>query len=98
MIVEGGGVAPDLVAAQFDQPCAKHDPADEPAEQNNNKKGWFASREGARVEERGEKDGEEPGLEQLDLPAIAIPLLADVTKRHIEKPEDGKNGSVGEAG
>jgi len=34
----------------------------------------------------------------LDLPAIAIPLLADVTKRHIEKPEDGKNGSIGEAG
>ena len=46
--------------------------------------------------ERAEEDRQEAGLEQLDLPAEAVPVLSDVDERHVQRPQDGHEHSVGE--
>ncbi len=57
--------------------------------------GGGRSREGPTVEKRTEKDGKEAGLEQLHLPAVAVPVLSDVHERHVENPEHAEKKRVG---
>lgn len=83
MIIEGGRVAPYFVAAEFYQACAQHDAADEPLKEEDNGFWRRLFWEGAWVEERAEEDGEEAGFEKLDLPAVAVPFLADVDEGHV---------------
>src|SRR3989442_15049067 len=68
VVVEAGEVAPARVAAQLDQPCAEHDAEDEPAQAPHDGRWRRQALERAPVEEGAEEDGEEAGLEELDLP------------------------------
>jgi hypothetical protein len=51
-----------------------------------------------RVEERAEEHGQESRLEELDLPAVAVPVLADVDVGDVERPEHEQEDRVREAG
>ena len=51
----------------------------------------------ARRRERAQEDREEAGLDQLDLPAVAVPELADLDDRELERPEQRELDRVREA-
>jgi hypothetical protein len=89
MIIEGGAVAPYVVAAEFYQTGPEHDAEDEPAEQDDDGHGRRAFWEGARVDQGAEEDREEACFQELDLPTVTIPILTNIYKRHIEQPKNG---------
>src|SRR5207248_7963119 len=98
VIDEARQVPPAGVSANLDEPRAEHDPEDEPSEQPDDSRRWRQTRERARIEERAEEDREEAGLQELDLPAVAMPVLPDVHEGEVERPEDGHEERVREAG
>src|SRR5579864_1207108 len=71
MVIKGGGVTPDDIAANLDQTRAQHDPEDKPSKQDDDEHWRSAFWKGAGVYQGAEENGEEPGLKQLDLPAVA---------------------------
>src|SRR5262249_17794095 len=77
MIVKASKVAPASVASKFDEPGADHDAKNEPAKEPDHKARWRAFGEGPSIEQWAEEDGQEPGLQKLNLPSVAIPVLAD---------------------
>src|ERR1700680_2188733 len=89
VIIKAGEIAPARVAAQFDEAGADHDAKTEPAKKPDNEKWWRPARKWRGIEHREKKDGQEPGLEQLNFPAVAVPNLADVDDRHVHRPENG---------
>jgi hypothetical protein len=97
VVVEAGQVAPAPVAAQLDEPRPEHDAHDQPAEQPDDCRRRREPRERARVHQRTEEHGQEPGLEELDLPAVAVPVLPDVHEGHVERPEQQHQRHVREA-
>ncbi len=90
-------VAPARVAAQLDESGAEHDAKDQPAEQPDHGERRWPPREGTSVDERAEEDREKAGLDELDLPAVAVPVLSDVDEREIEHPQDRHQDRVCEA-
>src|SRR5215831_12307200 len=94
VIVETGEIAPAGVAAQFDQAGAKHDAKTEPAKKPNHQNRRSAFWKRPPIEQRTKKDRQETGLEQLDLPAVAVPDLADVNDRHVHRPKDRQQNCV----
>ena len=98
MVVKGSPIAPDRVAAQFNQAGAEHYAANQPTKEPNNRRGRRAFGKRPRVEQRAEENGEEPGFKKLDFPAVTVPVLAEVNERHVEQPEDGHDHRVGIAG
>src|SRR5438046_4501502 len=97
MVIEAGQVAPARVAADFDEAGAEHDPEDEPAKKPNDDRGGRAFWKWPGIEQGAEKCGQETGLEQLNFPAVSIPVLADMDEGHVEGPENRHQGSVGKA-
>ena len=97
VVVEGGEITPAGVAAQLDQARAEHDAEDQPAEQPEDRRRRWPSRERARVEQRDEEDREDARLEQLDLPAVSVPVLADLDEGQVQSPEQGEQDRVREA-
>src|SRR5262245_36576779 len=97
VVEEAGEVAPAGVAPDLDQPRAEHDPDDQPPQADDDRKGRRPARERPRIEEGTEEDREETGLEELDLPAVAVPDLSDVDEREVEDPERGEEEGVREA-
>ena len=65
-----------------------------PPKKPQHQKRWAALRKRPAVEQRTEKDRQEPGLEQLDFPTVAIPNLANVNDRHIHRPQDRQKNGV----
>src|SRR5205814_5320878 len=47
------------------------------------------------IEQRTKKDREESSFEQLNLPTVAVPNLADVNDRHIHPPQHCEQNRVG---
>ena len=78
MIIEGGAVAPYVIAAEFYKAGAEHNAEGEPAEQDDDGHGRGPFWEGAGIDQRAEEDREEACLQELDLPTVAIPILAYV--------------------
>src|SRR4029077_11448525 len=39
------------------------------------------------IEQRAEKDRQEPSLEELDFPTVAVPNLTDVDDGHVHRPD-----------
>src|SRR5207245_4117934 len=70
----------------------------EPGVEREERRRRRGAREWARIEEREEENGEEAGLEERDLPAVAVPVLPDVDEGEVERPEDSHEKRVGEAG
>src|SRR5262249_41571567 len=83
VIVETGEVAPAGIAPELDQSRPQHDPEGEPAEEPEDRQRGRTPGERTRVQERAEEDGEKAGLEKLDLPAVAVPVLSDPDERHV---------------
>src|SRR5437867_7166618 len=79
-------VAPARIPPELDERGADHDPEDEPSEEPENLGRRRAAREGPCVEQRAEEDRQEAGLEELDLPAVTVPILTDMDERHVERP------------
>ena len=59
--------------------------------------GGARARNGADRAERAEKDGEQAGLAQLALPAVAVEDLPDLHDREVERPQDEHDRGVGHA-
>src|SRR5690242_6304862 len=78
MIVETGQVPPAGVTAKFDEASAHHNAEDEPPKEPDDEARRRAFGEGPSIKQGTEKDGQKPGLEKLDLPPIAIPVLPDI--------------------
>ena len=78
VIIKTGQIAPTWIAAQLDQAGTNHDAKTQPAKKPDHEQRRTASREWATVEQWAKKDRQEPGLEQLCLPTIAVPNLPDV--------------------
>src|SRR5579871_4620793 len=97
MIIEGCGVAPDLISAEFNESRAKHDPADQPPEKNDYWKRRFAPWEWSAIHEGTKEYRQETCLQQLDLPAISVPFLPDIAKRHVKEPENKQHNGVGKS-
>src|ERR1043166_4578968 len=97
MIVEASQVAPAGVATEFDEAGADHDTKDEPAKEPDDQPGRRAFREGPSIEQWTEKNGQEPGLQKLNFPAVTVPVLADVQVGHVERPEQGQDNGIGVA-
>ena len=49
-----------------------------------------------RSEKRTEEDGQEAGLQQLDLPAIAVPGLSNVNEGEVQQPDQRQEDRIGE--
>src|ERR1700682_6231465 len=88
VIIKAGEIAPARVAAQFDQTRADHDAKTEPAKKPDDKQRRPAFRKWPAIEQRTEKDRQEPSLEQLNFPAETVPNLADVDDRHVHHPKN----------
>src|ERR1700680_1511036 len=73
VVVKAGEIAPARVAAQFDEAGADHDAKTEPAKKPDNKQRRPAFGKRTAIQQRTEKDRQEPGLEQLNFPAVAVP-------------------------
>src|SRR5207248_11201364 len=97
MIIKTGKIAPTWIAAQLDQAGTNHDAKTKPAKKPDHEQRRTASREWATIEQRTKKDRQEPGLEQLRLPTIAVPNLPDVNDGHVHRPENAEQNRVGEA-
>src|SRR5438552_18213596 len=97
MVIEAGQVPPARVAADFDEAGADHDPEDKPAKKPNDDRGRRAFWKGPGIEHGAEKYGQEPGLKQLNFPAVSIPVLTDMDEGHVERPENRHQGRVGKA-
>src|SRR6266404_544359 len=78
VIKHAGEIAPAFVAAQFNQTRADHDSKGEPAEEPEDQNRRPRIRKWPSIKQRTKKDRQEPSLEQLDLPSVAVPNLADV--------------------
>src|SRR5947208_10759491 len=87
MIVKASQIAPAGVAANLNQSRADHDAKTEPAKKPENEDRGAAPWKRPCVEQRAKKDRQKPGLQQFNLPAIAIPDLADVHDRHVHCPQ-----------
>src|SRR6266550_4495158 len=94
MIVKARQIAPAGVAAQLDQTGSDHDAKPEPAKKPENKDRRTASREWAPIDQWAEKDRQKPGLEQLNLPAVTVPDLANVDNRHVHRPENREKDRI----
>src|ERR1700682_5004811 len=94
VIVEAGEITPALVAAQFDQTSADHDPKTEPTKKPNDEKWGTTFRKRPAIKQRAEKDRQEPGLEQLRFPTITVPNLSDMDDRHVHRPKNGEHDCV----
>src|SRR6185436_8287154 len=80
-----------------DEAGSHHDAEDEPAVEPEDLNGRWPLREGTRIDEGAEKDGEETRLEELDLPSERVPLLPDVDERHVERPQHQHERRIREA-
>src|SRR5436305_15316480 len=98
VIIKAGEITPAWIAPQFDETGADHDATAEPAKQPDDKQRRPAFRKWAAVNEWTKKDRYEPGFEQLDFPAVAVPNLANVHDRHVHRPENREENGVGVAG
>ena len=98
VIVKTSEIAPAGVAVQFDQTRADHNSEAKPAKKADHEQWWTAFWERATIQQWTEKDRQEPGLKELNFPAIAVPNLADVNDRHIHRPENRENDRVGITG
>ena len=96
MIVERRPVAPHFITADLDQSGAKHNPESQPAEQSDHRHRGRLFGKRTRVQQRTEKDGEESGFKELDLPSVAVPVLPNVNEGHVEKPEDSEQWRIRE--
>jgi hypothetical protein len=94
VVVETGQIAPARVAAQFDETSADHDAKAKPAKKpdHQNRRGSF--RKWSRIKQRTKKDGQESRLEQLVFPTVAVPNLANVDDRHVDRPENREHDRV----
>ncbi len=73
VIIKTGEIAPAGVAAQFDQAGAKHDPKAKPAKKPDHQNRRPGLWKRPAVEQWTKKNRQEPRLEQLDFPAVAVP-------------------------
>src|ERR1700738_4149049 len=87
VVIHAGQIAPAIVAAELDQARADHDPKAEPAKKPEDQNWRTRFRKRPRIDQRTEKDRQEPGLEQLNLPTVTVPDIADVNDRHVNDPE-----------
>src|SRR5882762_10174895 len=94
VIIQRRPVSPYLIAAKLDQTGPKHDTEDKPAEQRNDRHGWLPTGKRPPVEQRTEEDRKKSCLQQLDLPPVSIPFLADIDKGHIKEPEHSHDGRI----
>src|SRR5690242_2310581 len=90
MIIQCGPVSPDLITPEFDQSRPKHNPEDQPSKKNNNGKWRSPFWKGTHVPKRAKKHGKETGFQELNFPTITVPFLADMHKRHVQKPKHKK--------
>src|SRR6476620_622883 len=82
VIIKAGEIAPAGITAQLDQAGADDDPKTDPAKKPDYEERRPAFRERAGVEQWTKENREKAGLEQLSLPPIAVPNLADVNDGH----------------
>src|SRR5205823_9600728 len=94
VIVKTGQIAPAWIAAQLDKAGTNHDAKTEPAKKPDHQQRRPAFRKRTSIEQRAKKDRQEPGLEQLRLPSIAVPNLPDVNDGHVHRPENGEQNRV----
>src|SRR5437667_10341316 len=87
VIIKTGELAPDWIAAKLNQTGANHDPKPQPAKEPDDENGRTAFGERSTIQQRAEQDGQESSLEELDLPAVAVPDLADMNDRHVHRPK-----------
>ncbi len=98
MVVERRAVAPDFVAAHFNQARAQHDAHHQPPKQHDDGQGRSHPRKRPQIKQRTQKNGQKPRLGELNFPAIAVPLLPHVHKREVEHPERRQQHPIGKAG
>src|SRR6202011_1054419 len=77
VIKHAGQIAPTLVAPQFDQPGADHDPKTEPPEKPDHQNRRPGLRKRPPIEQRTKKDRQKSGFEQLNFPTVPVPNLTD---------------------
>src|SRR4029450_8554900 len=94
MIVKARQIAPAGGAPQFDWTGADHDAKPEPAKKPKNENRRTASREWTPIDQWAEKDRQKTGLEQLNLPAVAVPDLPDMDNRHVHRPKNREKDRI----
>src|SRR6266705_6750917 len=94
VIIEARKITPAWVAAQFDQAGANHDAKPEPAKKPEDQDGGPALWKRPSIEQWTKKDREKASLEQLNLPAVTVPDLADVNDRHVHRPKNAEDDRV----
>ena len=94
---EDGKVAPAGVAPELDESRSQHDAEDQPQEQPDHHARRRAARKRPRVEQWTKEDGQEAGFQQLDLPAVGIPILPDVHDGHVQGPQGREQQRVAQA-
>ncbi len=87
MVVEARQVAPARVATDFDQPGAEHDSEGQPAKQPDERRWRRPPWKRTPIQQRAKKDRQEPGFQELNLPAVGIPVLPHMNERKVERPE-----------
>src|SRR5207247_10242737 len=78
MIIEACQVAPAGVAANFNQPCPKHDAKSQPAKQPNDQRRRRPAWKGPSVQQWTQKDGQKPRFQTLHFPTIRKPVLPNL--------------------
>src|SRR4029077_16249848 len=96
MIIKTGKIAPTWIARYLDQTGTNHSRKPEPAKEPDHEQGRTAVRKWATIEQWAKKDRQEPGLEQLRFPTIAVPDLSYVNDGHVHRPENAEENRVGE--
>ena len=86
VVEKRGQVAPAFVPADLDQARPEHYPEDEPAQEPDDRDRRLPLGEGPRIIDRAQEDGEKSGLQQLEFPTVAVPVLADVDDREVQRP------------
>src|SRR5450432_1785775 len=98
VVIQRGAVPPYFITAEFNHSRTQHNAKYKPPEQNNNGHGWRSFWKWASIRKRAKKDSEKTSLVQLNLPAIAIPFLPCMNKRHVENPENSNHWRICVAG
>src|SRR5205814_7723759 len=97
VIVKAGQIAPAWIAAQLDKASTNHDAKTKPANKPDHQDRRPTFRKRTTIEQRAEKDRQEPSLEQLRFPAVPVPNLPDVNDGHVHRPEYGEQNGIGVA-
>src|SRR5690348_215478 len=78
MIIQASQVAPARGATEFNEPRAEHNSKNQPAEQPDHELRRRPARERPPVQQRAEENRQKTRLQELNLPAVTVPILPDM--------------------